>query len=166
MLAYILSVIVGTGSVGLYLAAFLFPEVHRSKDIFWSGLGLFYALVLWVNGTSLGGGLLLGQALSVVLLSWFTWETLSLRRAIIPENQRTPLPPIPNFDLSAGRKAAALQLESDSIIDDLSAAFDDPIMDPITPGASEAIDSEEPWISIQQEFPPESEPAPPSKPNE
>jgi Ycf66 protein N-terminus len=164
MLAYILSVVVGTGSVALYLAAFLFPEIHRPKDIFWSGLGLFYALVLWVNGTSLGGGLLLGQALSVVLLSWFTWETISLRRAIIPENQRTPLPPIPNFDWSAQQKAAALQSESDSIIDDLSAAFDDPIMDPITPGASEAIDSEEPWISIQQEFPPESEP--PSKPNE
>jgi Ycf66 protein N-terminus len=151
MLAYILSVIVGTGSVGLYLAAFLFPEIHRPKDIFWSGLGLFYALVLWVNGTSLGGGLLLGQALSVVLLGWFTWETLSLRRAIIPENQRTPVPPIPNFDLSAGQKAAALQLESDSIIDDLSAAFDDPVIDPID------IDSEEPWISIRQEFPPESD---------
>ncbi len=161
MLAYILSVIVGTGSVGLYLAAFLFPEIHRPKDIFWSGLGLFYALVLWVNGTNLSGGLLLGQALSVVLLGWFTWETLSLRRAIIPENQRTPVPPMPNFDLSAGRKAAILQLESDSIIDDLSAAFAEPI-EPITPGESEA--SEEPWISIRQEFPPES--ANPSTPNE
>jgi Ycf66 protein N-terminus len=157
MLAYILSVIVGTGSVALYLAAFLFPEIHRSKDIFWSGLGLFYALVLWVNGTNLGGGLLLGQALSVVLLGWFTWETLSLRREIIPENQRTPVPPIPNFDWSAQQKATTLQSESNSIIDDLSAAFADPL---------EPIDSEEPWISIQQEFPPESEPANPSKPNE
>jgi Ycf66 protein N-terminus len=157
MLAYILSVIVGTGSVGLYLAAFLFPEIHRPKDIFWSGLGLFYALVLWVNGTNLGGGLLLGQALSVVLLGWFTWETLSLRRAIIPENQRTPVPPMPNFDLSAGQKAAALQSESDSIIDDLSAAFAEPI-EPID------IESEEPWISIRQEFPPESDI--PSTPNE
>jgi hypothetical protein len=154
MLAYILSVIVGTGSVGLYLAAFLFPEIHRPKDIFWSGLGLFYALVLWVNGASLAGGLLLGQALSVVLLGWFTWETLSLRRAIIPENQRTPVPPIPNFD----QKAAALQLESDSIIDDLSAAFDDPVTDP--------INSDRPWISIQQEVLSESESATPSTPNE
>jgi Ycf66 protein N-terminus len=158
MLAYILSVIVGTGSVALYLAAFLFPEIHRPKDIFWSGLGLFYALVLWVNGASLAGGLLLGQALSVVLLGWFTWETLSLRRAIIPENQRTPVPPIPNFDLSAGRKAAVLQLESDSIIDDLSAAFDDPVTDP--------IDSDQPWISIQQEVLSESESGTPSTPNE
>jgi hypothetical protein len=157
MLAYILSVVVATGSVALYLAAFLFPEIHRPKDIFWSGLGLFYALVLWVNGRSLGGGLLLGQTLSVVLLGWFTWETLSLRRAIIPENQRTPIPPMPNFDLSAQQKAAALQSESDSIIDDLSAAFADPL---------EPIDDEEPWIAIQQEFPPESEPATPSKPNE
>ncbi len=158
MLAYILSVIVGTGSVALYLSAFLFPEIHRPKDIFWSGLGLFYALVLWVNGTSLAGGLLLGQALSVVLLGWFTWETLRLRRAIIPENQRTPVPPIPNFDLSAGRKAAALQLESDSIIDDLSAVFDEPVTDP--------IDSDQSWISIQQEVLSESESATPSTPNE
>ncbi len=154
MLAYILSVVVGTGSVTLYLAAFLFPEVHRPKDIFWSGLGLFYALVLWVNGMNLSGGLLLGQALSVVLLGWFTWETLSLRREIIPENQRTPVPPMPNFDLSDGRKSAALQMESDSIIDDLSAAFADPL----------EPDSEEPWISIQQESSAESESVAPSTP--
>jgi Ycf66 protein N-terminus len=156
MLAYILSVIVGTGSVALYLAAFLFPEIHRPKDIFWSGLGLFYALVLWVNGVTLSGGLLLGQALSVVLLGWFVWETLNLRREVIPENQRTPVPPMPNFDLS-GQQKAALQSESDSIIDDLSAAFAEQL---------EPIDSEEPWISIQQELPPESEPVTPSKPNE
>ena len=151
MLAYILSVIVGIGSVALYFAAFLFPEIHRPKDIFWSGLGLFYALVLWVNGTSLGGGLLLGQALSVVLLGWFTCETISLRREIIPENQRTPVPPIPTFDRSARQKAAALQSESDSIIDDLSAAFADPL---------ELInsDSDQSEISTQPESPPASIP--------
>jgi Ycf66 protein N-terminus len=164
MLAYILSVIVGTGSVGLYLAAFLFPEIHRLKDIFWSGLGLFYALVLWVNGATLGGGLLLGQALSVVLLGWFTWETINLRREVIPKNQRTPVPPLPDFmtdfDFSAKQKSAALQLESDSIIDDLSAAFDEPIIDP--------IDSDQPWISTQQEVSSGSEPVEPSTqtPNE
>jgi hypothetical protein len=156
MLAYILSVIVGTGSVALYLAAFLFPEIHRPKDIFWSGLGLFYALVLWVNGKNLGGGLLLGQALSVVLLGWFTWETFSLRREVIPENQRTPVPQILDFDLFAKQKSAALQLESDTIIDDLSAAFDKPIVD--------LSDNEKPWISIQQADLPES--ATPSTPNE
>jgi Ycf66 protein N-terminus len=143
MLTYILSVVVGTGSVVLYLSAFLFPEIHRPKDIFWSGLGLFYALVLWVNGTSLGGGLLLGQLLSVILLGWFIWETLSLRREIIPANQRTPVPPLPNFDLSDRQKSASLQPESDSIIDDLSAKFTDPVI--------EQFDSEQPWISIQQE---------------
>jgi Ycf66 protein N-terminus len=137
MLAYILSLIVGTGSVALYLAAFLFPEVHRPKDIFWSGLGLFYSLVLWVNGATLSGGLLLGQTLSVILLGWFIWETLNLRRELIPENQRTPVPPMANFDLSTQQKAATLQSESDSIIDDLSAAFAEQL---------EPIDSEEPWI--------------------
>lgn len=158
MLAYILSVVVGTGSVALYLSAFLFPEIHRPKDIFWSGLGLFYALVLWVNGTSLGGGLLLGQALSVILLGWFSWEALSLRREIIPANQRTPAPPMPSFDLSARQKAATLQSESDSIIDDLSAAFADPVI--------EQLDSEQPWISIQQELDSGSENPPASTPND
>ncbi len=142
MLAYILSVIVGTGSVALYLAAFLFPEIHRPKDIFWSGLGLFYALVLWVNGTTLSGGLLLGQALSVVLLGWFIWETLNLRREVVPANQRTPVPPMPNFDLSGQQKTATLQLESDSITDDLSAAFAEQL---------EPINSDQSWISIRQE---------------
>ena len=32
MLAHILAVLVGTGSVGLYLSAFFFPEIHRRSE--------------------------------------------------------------------------------------------------------------------------------------
>jgi Ycf66 protein N-terminus len=166
MLAYILSVVVGTGSVALYLSAFLFPEIHRQKDIFWSGLGLFYALALWVNGQNLSGGMLLAQALSVILLGWFIWETLSLRREIIPANQRTPIPPTPNLNLSGLRRD---NLKSNppsptEVIDALSAIANDLE----TPDLEDAVAINQPWIEIRQEFPrvSGSNPAPPQPPSE
>ncbi len=91
MLAYVLALAVGLGSLAIYLAAFFFPEVHRKNDFIWSGLGLFYALVLWVCAGRITGSLLLGQVASVVLLSWSVGQTLSLRRQITPSAQ-TPLP--------------------------------------------------------------------------
>jgi thiol:disulfide interchange protein len=123
MLTYILSALVGTGSVALYLAAFVFPELYRPKDLLWSGLGLFYALVLWINGRELNGGLLLGQALSILLLGWFVWETLTLRRQVVPAADRTPLP-----------TAVKVPLSTETTIET-------------------AIDKNQPWIEIRQEFP-------------
>jgi Ycf66 protein N-terminus len=92
MLAYILAVLVGTGSVSLYIAAFFFPEIHRKHDFIWSGVGFFYALTLWIYAHQLTGGILLGQATSVILLGWFAWQTLKLRRQLVPVNQQTPMP--------------------------------------------------------------------------
>lgn len=92
MLAYVLALVVGLGSLAIYTAAFFFPEIHRKNDFIWSGVGLFYALVLWVFAPSITGGLLLGHLASVALLVWFGWQTLSLRRQLTPEIQQTPLP--------------------------------------------------------------------------
>jgi len=92
MLAYVLALVVGIGSLAIYLAAFLFPEIHRKNDFIWSGIGLFYALVLLVFAPIIMGGLLLGHLASVALLVWFGWQTLSLRRQLTPEAQRTPIP--------------------------------------------------------------------------
>jgi Ycf66 protein N-terminus len=92
MLAYILAVLVGTGSVGLYLSAFFFPEIHRKQDFIWSGAGFFYALVLWIYARQETGGILLGQATSVALLGWLAWQNLKLRRQLVPVNQQTPIP--------------------------------------------------------------------------
>lgn len=92
MLTYVLAVIVGFGSLAIYLAAFLFPEIHRKNDFIWSGVGLFYALVLWIFAPRITGGLLLGHVASVALLVWFGWQTLSLRRQLTPELQQTPIP--------------------------------------------------------------------------
>lgn len=93
MLAYVLALVIGLGSLGIYLAAFFFPEVHRKEDFIWSGIGLFYALVLWVCAGRITGGVLLGQTASVALLGWFGWQTLTLRRELTSPEHRTPISP-------------------------------------------------------------------------
>lgn len=92
MLAYFLALAVGLGSFSIYMAAFFFPEVHRKTDFAWSGVGLFYALILWACAGRITGALLLGQMAAVALLGWFAWETLSLRRQVAPIAQQTPIP--------------------------------------------------------------------------
>lgn len=104
MLAYVLALVISLGSLAIFLAAFFFPEVHRKEDFIWSGVGLFYALVLWVCAGRITGGVLLGQMASVALLGWFGWQTLSLRRALALPEQRTPISP----ELQAKLKGTSL----------------------------------------------------------
>ncbi len=92
MLAYFLALAVGLGSFSIYMAAFFFPEVHRKSDFAWSGVGLFYALILWACAGRITGALLLGQMAGVAMLGWFAWETLNLRRQVAPIAQQTPIP--------------------------------------------------------------------------
>lgn len=89
MLSYILATIVGLGSVAFYLSAFFFPEVYRKGDFIWSGIGFFYALVLWFCAGQIGGAVLLGQTASVSLLGWLGWQTLKLRRDTTPLAEQT-----------------------------------------------------------------------------
>ncbi len=91
MLAHILAFAVGLGSIALYLAAFFFPEVHRKHDFFWSGVGCFYALVLWVDAAQISTTELSGHLASIALLTYFGWQTLSLRRKRTPRDLQTPL---------------------------------------------------------------------------
>ncbi|MGF1569685.1 MAG: Ycf66 family protein [Nodosilinea sp.] len=90
MLAHILAVLVGLGSVALYLAAFFFPEVHRRHDFFWSGVGGFYGLVLWFCARQMTPTEALGHLASVSLLGWLGWQTLTLRRKRTPLDLQTP----------------------------------------------------------------------------
>lgn len=92
MLAHVLALMVGFGSFALYMAAFFFPEIHRKNDFIWSGIGLFYALVLWVCAGRITGGVLLGQMAGVTLLGWLAWQTVLLRRQSVPLEQQTALP--------------------------------------------------------------------------
>ncbi|HBL59601.1 MAG TPA: hypothetical protein DDZ80_14260, partial [Cyanobacteria bacterium UBA8803] len=93
MLPYILALVIGLGSFAFYMAAFFFPEVHRKNDFIWSGVGLFYALVLWVCAGRITGGVLLGQMASVAVLGWLGWQTLTLRRELASPEQRTEISP-------------------------------------------------------------------------
>ena len=104
MLAYILAVLVGTGSVGLYISAFFFPEIHRKQDFIWSGVGFFYALVLWIYARQETGGILVGQTASVALLGWLAWQTLKLRRQLVPVSQQTPIPSTTKLQEQIGLK--------------------------------------------------------------
>ncbi|NEO83269.1 MAG: hypothetical protein F6J87_03255 [Spirulina sp. SIO3F2] len=82
MLAHLLAIAIAGGSLSFYLALLFVPRIYRHPtDFGWSGLGLFYALVLWVCAGRLTGGVLLGQTASVALLIWLGWQTALLRRA-------------------------------------------------------------------------------------
>ncbi|MEM9539769.1 MAG: Ycf66 family protein [Cyanobacteria bacterium P01_E01_bin.42] len=93
MLAYILAIVVGLGSFTLYMAIFFYPEVHRRNDFIWGGVGLFYALVLWICAGRITGGVLLGQIAGVALLIRFGWQLLALRREKTPSDQQTEVSP-------------------------------------------------------------------------
>ena len=108
MLAYILALAVGLGSFSIYMAAFFFPEVHRKSDFTWSGIGLFYALILWTCAGRITGALLLGQMAGVALLGWFAWETLTLRRLVTPLAQQTPIPQAANLAGAVGAPLSGL----------------------------------------------------------
>ena len=91
MLAYVLAIVIAIGSFSFYMTAFFVPEMHRRQDFVWSGLGMFYAVVLWFCAGRITGAVLLGQTASVVLLGWLGWHTLELRRDLTPELVRTPV---------------------------------------------------------------------------
>jgi hypothetical protein len=141
MLAYFLSVLVGTGSVGMYFAAFFFPEIYRKQDLLWSGVGLLYALVLWVEANQLSGGLLVGQTASILLLGWFAWQNITLRQQLT------------NFDQQ------------------LSPALNNQPKPPLTSGLEPTEPSlqanlPQPWIEIRQEFPAAEQSTDPATPRD
>ena len=91
MLPYGLAIAVGLSSSILFLIAFLMPKIHRQDDFFWSGLGFFYALVLWFCAPQLKGAILLGQVAAAALLISYSWQVIALRKAIIDPSQQQNL---------------------------------------------------------------------------
>ncbi len=82
MLAYFLAIALALASLILFFTAFFAPDIHRQDDFLWSGVGLFYALVLWICAGRITGGVLLGQGAAVALVLYYCWQTIRLRRAI------------------------------------------------------------------------------------
>lgn len=87
MLSYALAIIVAISSLVLFFTAFLMSDLHRQDDFLWSGVGLFYALVLWYCAQNITGAVLLGQAAATALLVSSGWQNLQLRRAIAHRDQ-------------------------------------------------------------------------------
>ena len=91
LLADTLSILLGLSSLTFYIAAFFYPEVHRRFDPLWSGLGLFYAAILWFCASQLTLAILLSQLIAIALLIGLGWQTLSVRREKTPVYQQTPV---------------------------------------------------------------------------
>ncbi|MCM1982579.1 Ycf66 family protein [Lyngbya confervoides] len=92
MLTLLLVWTIALGSLAIFLAGMIFPELSRKNDLIWVGVGLFYALILWVYSGKIGGGLLLGQTAGVSMLVWLGWQTMTQRRELTPEDKKTPVP--------------------------------------------------------------------------
>jgi Ycf66 protein N-terminus len=81
MLTYLLAFAIALASIGLYAMTFFLPAFKRDQDLIASGVGLFYALVLWICAGQVRGGLLLGQMASVALIGWLGWQAFETRWA-------------------------------------------------------------------------------------
>ncbi len=82
MLSYALAIAVAISSLVLFSTAFLMPKIHRQDDFLWSGVGLFYALILWYCARNIAGAVLLGQAAATALLISSSWQVIKLRRIV------------------------------------------------------------------------------------
>lgn len=87
MLAYFLAILGAITSLTLYLNAFIKPKIHRQDDFLWSGLGLFYSLVLWFSAGRITGALLLGQLAGMAVAIAFIWENQQLRKTITTSSE-------------------------------------------------------------------------------
>lgn len=96
MLSYALAIAVTISSLLLFLTAFVMSDIHRRDDFLWSGVGLFYAAVLWFCARNITGAVLLGQTAATVLSITFTWQTLKLRKALANPERATE---ISNFSI-------------------------------------------------------------------
>jgi hypothetical protein len=102
MLAKILAIAVGSGSFILFMAAFFFPEVYRKGDFIWSGVGIFYAIVLWFCAGQATGAELLGETASVALIFSLGGQLLVLRRQGTPRDQQTSTEAIDTSNKTGG----------------------------------------------------------------
>jgi Ycf66 protein N-terminus len=98
MLTYLLADVVAIASIALFVAgAFLLPSIKRESDVIWSGVGLFYALVLFACAGQVRGGLLLGQIAGVALMGWLGWQAFGSRWALVPVDERRKVQSLTNL---------------------------------------------------------------------
>jgi Ycf66 protein N-terminus len=108
MLTYLLAAIVAIASLGLYALTFFLPAFKRERDLIWSGVGVFYALVLWICAEQVRGGLLLGQISSVAIIGWLGWEAFGARWGGLSDADREQAKGLTDFTTSIKSKVAAI----------------------------------------------------------
>jgi hypothetical protein len=91
MLPYLLALIVAVAGVALYATAFFFPNLYRKNDLIWSGVALFYGLVLWFCARRLTGAVLLGQTASVALIGWLGFQAFQFRWSQLPSSEQASI---------------------------------------------------------------------------
>jgi Ycf66 protein N-terminus len=156
MLANLLAIVVGLASFSFYMAAFVLPEVHRKSDFLWSGVGMFYALVLWFCAGQVQGAVLLGQTAATTLLLWLGWQTLLMRRMTTPAAQQTPA-----ITISFGQSSAkAARQRLDSVTAKRRIAQDYEFLEDGVPSTPEPISTENPFELVVPAAIPKPEPEP------
>lgn len=83
---------IALGSLSIFLAGVIFPELSRKNDLIWVGVGLLYALILSANKANMGAGLIVGQMAGVSLTVWLGWQTMTQRRELTAPDKKTPVP--------------------------------------------------------------------------
>ena len=121
MLAHVLAIAVGLSSIVLFLTAFSMSDIHQRDDFLWSGVGLFYALVLWFCASRITGSLLLGQVAAVALVISFNWQNLKLRKAMQRALGGDPHSPLPQDAIANPEQA--MDTESFSLTELISGFF-------------------------------------------
>jgi Ycf66 protein N-terminus len=168
MLAYILAIAIGLSSLALFLAAFFRPKLHRQDDFLWSGIGLFYALILWLCAEQLRGGVLLSHVAGVALVLTFGWQTLKLRLALANPEARAE---IENFSIlawmqnrlgSASRKKQPLTTTPKTEKVGAPPTTEQPVEEAIQPPAQVATQEAE--EKLEEAVTPEPEKVKPSEP--
>ncbi|NJM58476.1 MAG: hypothetical protein HC857_15095, partial [Synechococcales cyanobacterium RU_4_20] len=91
MLPYLLAFVVAVAGLALYATAFFFPNLYRKHDLIWSGVALFYGLVLWFCAKRLTGAVLLGQTASVALIGWLGFQAFQFRWSQLPSNEQASI---------------------------------------------------------------------------
>ncbi|MEY2976430.1 MAG: Ycf66 family protein [Prochlorotrichaceae cyanobacterium] len=87
-LSSVLAIVVALASLFLFFISFLAPRLYRAQDLWWSGVGMFYALVLWFCSAQIRGAVLLGTIASVSLLGWLSSQVYLSRWATLTEAEK------------------------------------------------------------------------------
>lgn len=91
MLPYLFAIAIAVASLSLFVTAFFSPKWHRKDDFLWSGVGLIYALVLWICAEQIRGSVLLGQGAATLLVLSLIWQTVQLRKLLAISDKSTEL---------------------------------------------------------------------------